>query len=200
MHFLGLACVASLAATVLAAPTSIHSNHVLHERRDASLQWVKRDRLHRDVKLPMRIGLTQRNLDEGHEALMQVSHPDSPHYGKHKTAEEVIEMFAPAASTVDAVRAWLENAGIEASRISQSVNKQWLQFDAKSSEAEELLNAKYHFFEHSEHGKTTIACDEYAELLSYSLRSRTDQCQILRPSSRARAHRLYYSGHQAVRQ
>jgi tripeptidyl-peptidase-1 len=55
---------------------------------------------------------------------------------------------------------WLETAGI-ADRVSVSANKQWLQFDATTSEAEELFKTKYHIYEHS-NGKTTIGCDEYS--------------------------------------
>lgn len=40
------------------------------------------------------------------------------------TSEEVIDFFAPAQSSVDAVLDWLTSAGIERRRISQSANKQ----------------------------------------------------------------------------
>ena len=40
------------------------------------------------------------------------------------TSEEVIEFFAPAQSSVDAVIDWLVSSGIDPSRISQSANKQ----------------------------------------------------------------------------
>lgn len=91
---------------------------------------------------------------------MTSSHPDSPNYGNHYTAEQIHELFAPHQDTVDVVREWLHSAGLHPDRISQSVNKQWLQFDAKVSEVEELLRAKYHIFEHHT-GKETIGCDEY---------------------------------------
>ena len=154
MHFYALSLLAALAT---AAPTS---KHVLHERRAIHPEWTKSNRLHGDVKLPMRIGLTQSNLDRGYDMLMSVSRPESSSYGKHYTAQEVNDLFAPAVDAVQSVRNWLHSAGIEASRISQSANKQWLQFDAKTEEAEALFNTKYHFFEHATSGKTTIACDE----------------------------------------
>jgi len=62
--------VALLAATAAAVPTP--ATHVLHERRAESASWVKVNRVHEDVKLPVRIGLTQSNLDKGHEYLMRV--------------------------------------------------------------------------------------------------------------------------------
>ena len=108
----------------------------------------------------MRIGLTQSNLDNGPDYLMGVSHPDSPKYGKHYTVEEVTELFAPSHDTVEAVRSWLHAAGVQADRVTQSVNKQWLQFDAKTSEVERLLKTKYHFYENDGFSKASIACDE----------------------------------------
>ncbi|KAK3642200.1 Tripeptidyl-peptidase sed1 [Elasticomyces elasticus] len=149
----------SAVSSCLAAPTGL--NHVLHEKRTVSNHWQKGERVHGDVKLPMRIGLTQSNLDRAHEMLDAVSSPDSASYGKHYSAESVADIFAPSAGAVAIVKAWLHAAGVEADRVSQSVNKQWLQFDAKTSEAEELLKAQYHFYEHGQTGKSSIACDEY---------------------------------------
>jgi len=55
----------------------------------------------------------------------------------------------------------LVSAGIAAESISQSVNKQWMQFDASAFDLESLLNTEYHMYEHAETGKPTVACDEY---------------------------------------
>nr|POE59080.1 tripeptidyl-peptidase sed1 [Quercus suber] len=149
-----------LTAGAFAAPAP--STHVLHEKRDiSSLRWIKGDRFESDIVMPVRIGMTQSNLDLGHDHLMDISDPESENYGKHWSAEDVHDLFAPSSKTVDAVRSWLEAAGIQAERISQSVNKQWMQFDATTAELEDLVKAKYHHFEHSALGRTSVACDEY---------------------------------------
>jgi tripeptidyl-peptidase-1 len=88
------------------------------------------------------------------------SDPDSKSYGKFYSAEDVHDLFAPAQERVDAVKTWLAKAGIKAGRVSQSVNKQWIQLDLSASEAEQLLQTKYHFYDHAATGKTTIGCDE----------------------------------------
>lgn len=85
----------------------------------------------------------------------------SPKYGQHYTAEEVADIFAPSRATVDAVHDRLVSAGIAAEKISQSVNKQWMQFDASTLDLESLLDAEYHVYEHAGTGKSTIACDKY---------------------------------------
>jgi hypothetical protein len=92
------------------------------------------------------------------------SHHDSPKYGKHYSAEEIADIFAPAQSAVDSIQDWLLSAGIKAEKISQSVNKQWLQFDASAEELESLVDAEYHVYEHTGTGKSTVACDKYAAL------------------------------------
>ena len=64
MQVLSLILVGAIALGASAAPTS--SSHVVHEKRDAApLTWEKRDRLDPGVLLPVRIGLTQSNLEHG---------------------------------------------------------------------------------------------------------------------------------------
>lgn len=61
--------LALFAAAAIAAP----AGHVLHEKRDlVSPVWVKKHAIEPHARLPMRIGLTQSNLDKGHDMLMDV--------------------------------------------------------------------------------------------------------------------------------
>jgi tripeptidyl-peptidase-1 len=69
-------------------------------------------------------------------------------------------MFAPAASTVHAVKSWLLSAGIAEDRISQSANKQWMQFDGKIHELEGLLYTDYHVFENKKTNLESVACEK----------------------------------------
>lgn len=68
----------ALAANVLAAPRE--SLRVVHERR-AVIDPAQGDRLSGDSVIPIRIGLKQSNIDNGYEALMDVSDPKSANYG-----------------------------------------------------------------------------------------------------------------------
>ena len=71
MRFSTFAIAGALIAAAVAAPAP--STHVVHERRDyVPPAWVKWSKLDARVKLPVRIGLTQRNLDLGHDLLMEV--------------------------------------------------------------------------------------------------------------------------------
>ena len=63
--------VAALFSLCDAVPAQ--SSHVVHEKREVTHPtWTKRDRIHPSARLPMRIGLSQSNLDRGMEYLMDV--------------------------------------------------------------------------------------------------------------------------------
>lgn len=64
-------CVA-LAITALSGAVPAPVKHVLHEKRSAHVDWAKGERIKRDSVLPVRIGLTQNNLEKGDEYLMAV--------------------------------------------------------------------------------------------------------------------------------
>ncbi|KAK5992133.1 Aorsin [Cladobotryum mycophilum] len=151
----------ALAASVVAA--SPFTNHVTHEKRDAATQghWIKRDRLSPKDVLPMRIGLTQRNLHRGHDLLMDVSDPSSKNYGKYWTRDQVAEMFSPSKDTVDAVKDWLSSSGISGDRVRHSAGNGWVTFDATAEEAEDLLQTRYFSYEHEIEGRSAVGADEY---------------------------------------
>lgn len=161
MHF---SAVLALAATALALPSpSVPATHRLHEKRDfLSAEWIRGKEVPHDALLPVRIGMSQQNLDRGHDLLMEVSDPESPKYGKHYTADEVADIFAPSEHTVEQIKSWLHESGVHAERVSHSVNKQWLQFDANAAELSGLLKTKFHEFMHVPTQKMHVACDEYA--------------------------------------
>ena len=153
-----LAIATAFAVAAVALPAA-NMPHVLHEKRENTRPvWTKRQEAPAAAKVPVRIGMTQSNLDKGHDMLMDVSRHDSPNYGKHYSADDIIDIFAPSKDTVNAVSDWLRSAGI--SRFSQSTNKQWMQLDLKIEELESLLKTKYHEWEHTDSGDLHVACDQ----------------------------------------
>ncbi|KAK8133413.1 hypothetical protein PG984_005425 [Apiospora sp. TS-2023a] len=142
---------------------ALPGSHVQHEKRtvEQGRRWVKVKRADAQATLPMRIGLKHPNLEKGHDLLMDISDPASKKYGNHLTAAEVADLFAPSNVSVVAVRDWLIGAGIAAADIGQSLNKQWIQLDVPVRQAEGLLAADYHIYEHEDGGAQTVACEEY---------------------------------------
>ena len=161
MHF-SLIAFCSLLPAAIAAPT-ISKRHVVHERRNSlPAHWSRDAKLHGDSVLPLRIALTQGNLDKADEFLMDISHPESPNFGKHWTAKQVAEAFAPSDETVGSVIQWLADAGISGSRVKQSQSLNWIHANVTVAEAEELLKTQYYRYTHGVTGQAHVACDAYS--------------------------------------
>jgi tripeptidyl-peptidase-1 len=127
--------------------SSLASNYLVHESRHKAIdhQWNKREQLDKDQILPIRIGLKQTNLEHADHWLMDVSDPESPNFGKHWTAAEILHAFKPrykgplfslghianqnSHETVQAVHSWLNESGIHPDRHQLSEGLGWLQFE-----------------------------------------------------------------------
>ncbi|KAI0141705.1 putative protease S8 tripeptidyl peptidase I [Xylariaceae sp. FL1272] len=153
-HLARLLCAAGLTAAYLNEPHNVHE-----ERAEHSSRWVRRGRVPAFKRLPVRIGLTQSNLDNAPDYLLDVSHPGSQNYGKLWTADEVIATFQPSDAAVKSVRDWLAAHGIF--DVTHSDNKGWLAFDAPASKVESLLRTQYHEFEDTITGGVMPAADKY---------------------------------------
>jgi tripeptidyl-peptidase-1 len=154
--------VSALAASVIAVPASTYT---IHEKRNlqSTSKWAKRDEpLDRRAIVPVNIALTQRNLDHGHDWLMDVSDPSSANYGQHWSTEKVAETFAAEETTITTVTSWLTSSGISEERITISNSKSWIRMDLTIAEAESLLKTEYNMFEHTETAKRSLAVDEYS--------------------------------------
>jgi len=139
----------SVLSTVLAAPAP--STHVVHERRSAepSSSWALTRRVEHDRRLPLRIGLAQRNLHELESLLAAVSDPLSATYGQHWSPGEVADHFSPSQESRDVVVAWLRESGIAPQRLQVSPSRGWIAVNATVGEVEELLKTEYHVWTHS---------------------------------------------------
>ncbi|KAH8797933.1 peptidase S8/S53 domain-containing protein [Xylogone sp. PMI_703] len=162
MKFSVFIILSGLSTFAFAVPVT-PSSHIVHERRELQVeQWIKRDvRVNRDARLPLSIGLTQRNLDLGYEFLMDVSHPSSPNYGKHWSMDKIADTFAASEETVESVKSWLMASGIEDSRIKLSNGRNWLKLDVTVQEAEALLHTEYNIYAHHKTGQDHLGCEDY---------------------------------------
>ena len=130
-------------------------------RNRHATNWNAVSRVAPDDTLTVRIGLTQSNLNNAAKYVADVSDPDSPNYGKHWSAAQVQNVFAPSDETVTQVRSWLVESGIDSSTIAQSDTKGWLAFQAPASRVESLLGAEYYNFQEMSSGNKAVACDLY---------------------------------------
>lgn len=160
-------CLAILAfaacATVNTDAVFVPKRHVLHERSLPSVnsKWRRGEKVARDSIVPLRIGLVQTNLELGDKHLMDVADPRSASYGKHWTAAEVHDVFAPAASAVAEVKNWLVEYGIKEDEILHFENKGWLAADIPAYKVERLFRTSLYEHEHHATGDIRIGCSEY---------------------------------------
>lgn len=145
---------------VIAIPLN---DYVSHEKRTLPGEnpWRRNARVAGDSIIPLRIGLVQSNLDLGHSHLEAISHPGSPRYGQHLSADEVHSLFSPAEDTVDMVRDWLLGSGIAREDIVHSDNKGWLVMDLPASSVEQLFKTSIHEYEHRKTGALRLGSEEY---------------------------------------
>lgn len=159
MRLSTLLAVTALTSTATPVGPSGDTRSIEHEQRSAKTPWAKATRFPRSHLLPLRIGLTQRNLDRAEEFLVAVSDPGSPSYGKHWTREEVIETFAPDKKAVEEVLGWLEDEGIDRSRTKVSRGRGWVEAEVTGGDVERLLGTEYHVYKRD--GRSQVACERY---------------------------------------
>ncbi|KAH7927947.1 subtilisin-like protein [Leucogyrophana mollusca] len=133
----------------------------LHERRSHIPPGWNRARKHEpSAIIPLRIALTQPNIDQIGSYLNDVSHPDSPNYGDHWTPDQVATKFAPTKETINTVRDWLLQSGVDPARVEVSPGKGWLHVNSTVGEVEGLLRAKYYVYVHDT-GAEHVASESY---------------------------------------
>ncbi|TRM64249.1 peptidase S8/S53 domain-containing protein [Schizophyllum amplum] len=121
---------------------------LLHEERDdIPVDFVNRGPATPDTMLDMRVALKMADRDGLETALLDVSTPSSPHYGRHLTSEEVRAFASPSPETTDAVSDWLASEGITFKV--DGADADWITFSIPVSKANELLGASYENFVHS---------------------------------------------------
>ena len=167
-----LVSILSLAAGFALAHRSIaRRDRVVHEVRQPDAR-SRSARIPGHATLPLRIGLTQQNLDVAYERLSDLSDPSSPNYGKWLSAQEVHDFFSPSEEAVQAVMEWLIDGGVNASSIVPSANKGWIAIDLLTQQVEELLETEFYEYSHPDAGHVGIGCEAYS--LPASLRQHVD--------------------------
>ncbi|OSX61657.1 hypothetical protein POSPLADRAFT_1040138 [Postia placenta MAD-698-R-SB12] len=156
-----LLAVLALVLCATGAPSTI-SPHVVHESRsNVPRGWAPVRRAEPTMILPLRVGLVQSNLEHLEDFVMDVSHPESSHYGKHWSAAKVAQTFRPTKESADTVRAWLVESGVDPTSVRVSAGGGWLKADVTVEQAESLLGTEYHVYQFGEDdSRVHVACHE----------------------------------------
>lgn len=115
-------CIAAASAGgVFAAPAGHGPLKQFGQLKHVPAMWTSHGPADGAAMITAQIGLKQNNIKGLQEKLLDISHPDSPNYGKWLSKEEVDAYTAPAETDVAAVKEWLAAAGI--TEVTQPTNE-----------------------------------------------------------------------------
>ncbi|KAJ5152693.1 Peptidase S8/S53 subtilisin/kexin/sedolisin [Penicillium canariense] len=120
-------------------------------------QYSRTPRSNQPIKL--QVALSQGDTAGFEQAVLDMSTPGHPNYGKHfRSHDEMKRMLQPTASSVDAVRDWLEDAGI--TDIQQDAD--WMTFHTTVEKANDLLEANFQYYINRFHHVERLRTLEYS--------------------------------------
>ena len=87
----------------------------------------------------------------------------TPRYGAHLSKEDVDELIAPSATTVESLEAWLVHHEIDpVASLSRTVAGDWVSATIPIVKLENMLNAKYNVYQHVDTGETIVRTTSYS--------------------------------------
>lgn len=105
--------------------------------------WTHVGRVEPKEELQLTFALKQQNVDLLEKLLQVVSDPDSAHYGKYLTLEEVSSLVQPSDLTQKVVRGWLQTNGVTNCRTVRT--RDFLECSMTAEVAEQLLSgSRFH--------------------------------------------------------
>lgn len=135
-----------LCLALLTAAAAV-SARVLDSVPDVPKGWTKASAALPTDKLALKIGLKQQHAAALEQAVLAVSSPGHPSYGKHLTREELRSYVAPAEQSVADVTAWLAKYG-----ISPAVDNDWMTISTDVKTANAMLDAEFGWYEYEKGG------------------------------------------------
>lgn len=97
-----------------------------------------------DQRLRFRIGVRQENAFGFEKHVIDISDPDHAKYGQHMKRDELKAMLRPSSDVTAAILSWLTRQGVPARDIQD--NGDWINFYVSASEAERILDTKFHYY------------------------------------------------------
>ncbi|KAJ7656314.1 family S53 protease-like protein [Mycena polygramma] len=153
---------ASFLSLAVAYP-SLHPRVMKQSRRAAPQGFSSLGAAPATQSMKLRFALASNDIPGLEKALLDVSTPSSPNYGKHLTKDEVNAYAAPSNESLAAVQAWLSSNNVTVDPVAEGAAGDWLTATVPVSKANDLLGASYENFQHIASGKA------YARTLAYSL-------------------------------
>ncbi|RDX50913.1 subtilisin-like protein [Lentinus brumalis] len=150
-----------LFAVALGRPASDSHELITRSQHDVTPSGFIEGEAPSDGIVRLTVAMPQSNISGLHTALLDVSDPYSPNYGKHLSKDELAQFVAPKPESVQAVTNWLKKNGITATNSSLAGDE--LTIHVPVEKANTLLAANFTTFIHE---KTNTAM---VRTLAYSL-------------------------------
>ncbi|GAB7354905.1 hypothetical protein MBLNU459_g5537t1 [Dothideomycetes sp. NU459] len=144
---------------VIAAPAASSHPYALKERHAVPNGWTSVSRASGNELINLKIGLKQKNQHLLEEHVVAVSNPTHPRYGQYLSASEVKDLIAPSDDTIDLVQTWLAEHDIFTTTLSST--KDWISVVLPVGKVEELLDATYSEYRHTD-GSTLVRAPEWS--------------------------------------
>ncbi|KAL1981322.1 hypothetical protein VTN96DRAFT_2763 [Rasamsonia emersonii] len=136
-----LSSLLSLAALSLLASSA--AGEVLERLRATPSGWRFSRAARDDQPIRLQIALQQHDVDAFEQAVLDMSTPGHPRYGRHfQSHDEMKRLLLPSDEAVDAVVAWLQRAGVR--DIEQDAD--WINFRTTVGVANRLLDTQFGWY------------------------------------------------------
>ncbi|KAI9455152.1 tripeptidyl peptidase A [Lactarius psammicola] len=156
--FFGSLVVVTFASIASGAPHALKLRQSIAPPRN----WVDLGRAPPTHVIPLRIALPQPRFPELERHLTEISDPFHSRYGEHLQKEDVEELVAPHASSVDAVHEWLETHGIQKEACHKSPAGDWVTVRLPVVQAEKMLGTEFRVWKHTQDGDVLVRTTEYS--------------------------------------
>lgn len=121
---------------------------MVKERHNAPIAWKNVGPAAKDEMLHLQIGLKQGTEGEVERHLEEVSDPGHARYGQHLTAVEIHDLVTPSEETVNSVKQWLADHGVQDHAFNPS--RDWVSIWVPIEKAEKMLDTTYSRFRHGD--------------------------------------------------
>ncbi|OTA62096.1 tripeptidyl-peptidase [Hypoxylon sp. EC38] len=119
--------------------------------------WTEVRQASPDDSVTLRVALPQQHAAALEQAVLEISTPGHPNYGLHMSRDQVRAYTAPTEHSVSSVVNWLAESGVKS-----SVNNDWITFTTNVKTADDLLNAKFAWYQYEKGGSPKLRTLSYS--------------------------------------
>ncbi|PLB44831.1 tripeptidyl aminopeptidase [Aspergillus steynii IBT 23096] len=142
--FIGRGALSLAALTLLSSSVAAE---VFEKLSSVPNGWVYSGTPSGDQAIRLKIALQQGDTEAFEKAVLDMSTPDHPDYGKHFVDhDEMKRMLLPRGESVSSVQGWLESAGI----TNYEQDADWINFQTTVEKANALLETQFHWYNNKE--------------------------------------------------